>query len=571
MLRMIPLRCLLQSSRHLIPFIGESVVISRLALVKLHRPFHSSIVHASHGGISGTTSSISDTWDSSNSGEEQGKGPAATKHDEAAVSEHAVLSTFDLFSIGIGPSSSHTVGPMRAGAIFASDLAEANLLEKVEKIRCSLYGSLAATGEGHMTPSALLLGLEGESCETIDTASVPVRFESIKSTGKLQLGGFKGKLINFNYQKDFIFEFGRSLPLHSNGMRLTVFDKEGTMLATNDLFSVGGGFVVNGALSTATSTTKSKTAHPIDLEENIYYKEIKRSNAPVDRRVGIDTSQIASQSDQQSLAQIEGVMPSNLPATSSSSQQNQAVKATVSTQPPYPFRDAKSLLALCQKHNLTIAQLVYENERHWYTDAEIREKLTNIWLVMDNCIREGVHSDQEVLPGSLKLKRRAPGLYRRLTRGLYPSLEKPSTMQTNLSVEESTLQQQEVTTSKTSLQRTSLNSNRGPPRVHGSFTHPILPTPPRRTMFPTMDHLTVYAMAVNEVNACGGRVITAPTNGAVSVKNGGIYKMIVFFFFFFLISHGSLAFPRLALFPQYSNILLNLFRMTRKEMSLPFC
>lgn len=523
MLRLIPLRCLVQSSRR-ISSVGN-LVARRSIIDNLYRPIHSSTVRASNGNFNKSSSSTSDRWTSSNSGEKQDASSEA-KHDEAAVSEHAVLSTFDLFSIGIGPSSSHTVGPMRAGAIFANDLAEANLLDKVEKIRCSLYGSLAATGEGHMTPSALLLGLEGESCETIDTASVPIRFGSIKKTGKLQLGGQKGKQIKFNYEKDFIFEFERSLPLHSNGMRLTVFDKEGTMLATNDLFSVGGGFVVNGALSTATSTSKAKTAHPIDLEENIYYKEIKRSNAPADRRVGIDTSQLSGQSEQQGTAQIEGSIPSNLPATSTL-QQNGPVKTTVSTQPPYPFRDAKSLLALCQKHNLTIAQLVYENERHWYTDAEIREKLTNIWLVMDNCIREGVHSDEEILPGSLKLKRRAPGLYRRLTRGLYPSLEKPSTMQTNLSVEESSsssTQQQQVMASKTNLQRTSLNSNRGPPRVHGSFNHPILPTPPRRTMFPTMDHLTVYAMAVNEVNACGGRVVTAPTNGAVSLqrKAGGV-------------------------------------------------
>jgi L-serine deaminase len=406
----------------------------------------------------------------------------------------------------------HTVGPMRAGAIFVNDLSDADLLQKVGKIRISLYGSLAATGEGHMTPSALLLGLEGESCETIDTAIVPVRFEEIKSTKQLHLGGKVGKAITFDYEKDFIFEYGRSLPLHSNGMRLTVFDKEGTMLATNDLFSVGGGFVVNGALSTATSTkakSASSSAHPIDLEENIYYKEIKRSDAANDRRVGIDTSQTHLQNQP---AQIEDESSSSLPTSTSGSS---SLQSTISNQPPYPFRDAKSLLALCQQHNLTIAQLVYENERHWYTDAEIRQKLTNIWLVMDNCIREGVHSQEEILPGSLRLKRRAPGLYKRLTRGLYPSLEKPSTMQKSASI--GGVESQVTKTGQDGV-RTSLSASKGPPRVHGSFNHPILPTPPRRTMFPTMDHLTVYAMAVNEVNACGGRVVTAPTNGAVSVS-----------------------------------------------------
>lgn len=405
-----------------------------------------------------------------------------------------------------------------------------------------------------MTPSALLLGLEGESCETIDTAIVPVRFNEIKETKKLHLGGKEGKTISFTYEKDLIFEFGRSLPLHSNGMRLTVFDNEGTMLATNDLFSVGGGFVVNGALSTATTakakTTSSSSAHPIDLQENIYYKEIKRSDAASDRRVGIDTSQTM---EEDQLPRIEKQESSSAlsaaaaPSASSPSQDSNTVKTTVSTQPPYPFRDAKSLLALCQKHNLTIAQLVYENERHWYTDAEIRQKLTNIWLVMDNCIREGVHSEQEILPGSLKLKRRAPGLYRRLTRGLYPSLERPSTMQSSASIGLDTPQLSE-SKADVSGKRTSLMASKGPPRVHGSFQHPILPTPPRRTMFPTMDHLTVYAMAVNEVNAAGGRVVTAPTNGAAGIIPA-VLKYIVEFVsddeerdvFTFLLTSAALA------------------------------
>ncbi len=167
--------------------------------------------------------------------------------------EHAVISTFDLFSIGIGPSSSHTVGPMRAGNIFVADLAEANLLQRVNRIRVAIYGSLALTGEGHMTPSALLLGLEGADVETVDTAYVPKRFTEIKTAKKLFLGhglkGGTGTEIAFDYERDFKWEWSRKLPLHSNGMRLTVFDAEGDMLATNDFYSVGGGFVVNGALS----------------------------------------------------------------------------------------------------------------------------------------------------------------------------------------------------------------------------------------------------------------------------------------------------------------------------------
>lgn len=412
----------------------------------------------------------------------------------------------------------HTVGPMRAGAIFATDLTEAGLLQKIEQIRVSLYGSLAATGEGHMTPSALLLGLEGADCETIDTASVPVRFNSIKDSKRLRLGGDQGKAITFNYEKDFIFEFGRSLPLHSNGMRLTVFDGEGTMLATNDLFSVGGGFVINGALSTAaTANSKAASTHPVDLGENLFYKQIKRSDAPADRRNGSGPSKLAGEEQIPQALLGDCSDPNGSVATTDQDDTSLPDKTTISTQPPFPFRDAKSLLALCRKHNLTIAQLVYENERHWYTDEEIRRKLTNIWLVMDNCIREGVHSDQEILPGTLKMKRRAPGLYRRLTRGLYPSLEKPSSLRsTSHSIESGSSSTDLKSTKDGGERKLSINPAKGPPRVHGSFQHPILPTPPRRNMFPTMDHLTVYAMAVNEVNAGGGRVVTAPTNGAVS-------------------------------------------------------
>ena len=406
---------------------------------------------------------------------------------------------------------------MRAGAIFANDLADAGLLPQVEKIRISLYGSLAATGDGHMTPPALLLGLEGCDCETIDTASVPTRFESIRESRRLDLGGSKGKQITFDYDKDFIFEFGRSLPLHSNGMRLTVFDGEGNMLATNDLFSVGGGFVINGALSTAaTAKAKATSTHPIDLEENLYYKEIKRSDAPADKRAG-GVDHPAGRKDSPALLDDPAASPAAALGHSTNQEEALPAKTTISTQPPYPFRDANSLLALCKKHNLTIAQLVYENERHWYTDEEIRRKLTNIWLVMDNCIREGVQSEQELLPGSLKLKRRAPGLYRRLTRGLYPSLDRPSNLgkYSSVSAPDNASSSQESEGDREGGRRLTVPSSKGPPRVHGSFHHPILPTPPRRTIFPAMDHLTVYAMAVNEVNAAGGRVVTAPTNGAV--------------------------------------------------------
>ncbi|KAI0906550.1 serine dehydratase alpha chain-domain-containing protein [Ustulina deusta] len=464
--------------------------------------------------------------------------------------EHAVISTFDLFSIGIGPSSSHTVGPMRAGNIFVADLIEAGLLHKVHKIRIAIYGSLALTGEGHMTPSALILGLESANVETVDTAYVPSRFAQIKKEKKLYLGhGLaedKGKEIDFDYERDFKWEWGRKLPLHSNGMRFTVFDKDGTMLATNDLFSVGGGFVVNGALSKASnSPSVSQTAEkgqlesnelqvessgggPVDLAENMFYKEIRRADAAGDRRTGTEIKPLESADGSAALVDTRFMGSPAVPA-------DPIIPITTETgaqKPRFPFRDGHSLLALCNKYNLTIAQLVYENEKsHGYSDEEIHEKLLRIWEVMDQSILEGVQAPLDTtLPGSLKLHRRAPALYKRLTRGLYPSsqsltapnvegqLPPPKSEEANPVLAAGGIQAVEKAKPATmALSRKGPGGKRGPPRVHGSVYHPIMPSPRRRTALPAMDYLTVYAIAVNETNAAGGRIVTAPTNGAAGI------------------------------------------------------
>ncbi|KAF6823321.1 l-serine dehydratase [Colletotrichum plurivorum] len=467
--------------------------------------------------------------------------------------EHAVISTFDLFSIGIGPSSSHTVGPMRAGNIFVADLAEAGLLHKVHKIRVSIYGSLALTGEGHMTPSALLLGLESADVETVDTAYVPERFADIKASKKLYLGqglpDGKGKEVAFDYERDFIWEWGRKLPMHSNGMRFTVFDEEGYVLATNDMFSVGGGFVVNGALSinsdvSSESSESSSLArvespdpasdgrHPADLAENMFYKEIRRSDAAGDRRTGAEVKPLDEASDETVLLGNDSSQAGLATVASDGnginvSAADKSESEDSSQGPRYPFRDATSLLSLCRKHNLTIAQLVYENEKsHGYTDDEIYHKLFKIWQVMDASILESVQAPLDtLLPGSLKLHRRAPALYRRLTRGLYSTAGSVSSGDPAKTGAGDTVQ---LLGSSPSSAKTPATINkpksvglgpgrRPPPRVLGSLDHPITPSPSRRTTFPTMDYLTVYAIAVNETNAAGGRIVTAPTNGAAGI------------------------------------------------------
>lgn len=465
--------------------------------------------------------------------------------------EHAIISAFDLFSVGIGPSSSHTVGPMRAGKIFVTDLIDAGLLHKVTRIRISIYGSLALTGEGHMTPSALLLGLEGADVESVDTEYVPKRFAEIKQSKKLLLAGgesVNAREIDFDYGRDFIWEWSRKLPMHSNGMRFRVFDENGDMLATNDLFSVGGGFVVNGKMSLAPAQTPPEAHllqedtgaetgsapvvneavsehHPADLAENLFYKEIKRSDAAEERRTGSDydfRSKDTSSEAQQPL----------LPEARSKDLEIEHTNPVTSEgrHAPYRFRSAAELLALCKRHNLTIAQLMFENEKGLgLEEHEIFNKLYHLWDVMDNCIREGVQAPSHAaLPGSLKLRRRAPALYQQLTRGLYPEhtqvqptaaspqIQGPSSPQEKgpLTIAGST----ESNNRAPSLRRAAaMQQRRPPPRLTGSLVHPISISPVRSVSLPAMDYLTVYAIAVNETNAAGGRVVTAPTNGAAGI------------------------------------------------------
>ncbi|KAI0255797.1 serine dehydratase alpha chain-domain-containing protein [Lactifluus subvellereus] len=400
--------------------------------------------------------------------------------------EHAVISTFDLFSIGVGPSSSHTVGPMRAGKIFINDLLELGLLEKVEILKIIVrYGSLAATGKGHHTPQAILLGLEGRSDpETIDTGTIPLRYTAIQTNKTLLLGG--KHRISYDMDRDMLWRWDQVLKTHPNGMRFSVFDENGDLLATNEYFSVGGGFVVN---------EKTK------VDENLFYKGVDKSSVHGAR------------------------LHQHIHADSSSTAVGQQVR-TDSEQPPYPFKSGDSLLNLTRVHNMTIAQIVYDNERSFgYNDADIHNKLMRIWAVMDGCIRTGVHTRETTLPGRLGLRRRAPMLYRRLMRGFYPGLSTP-----HLQAIEGGDQfagaigapDGDARPSDLSSATHPASSPQGPghshtARVVGSFDHPILPEPPRKTMIPAMEFLSCYAIAVNEVNASGGRIVTSPTNGAAGV------------------------------------------------------
>ena len=153
------------------------------------------------------------------------------------------VSVFDLFKIGIGPSSSHTVGPMRAARLFVQRLAHEGQLPRLARLKCDLYGSLGATGKGHGSDKAVLLGLLGEAPDTVDVEAVPALLHRLRHDKALALPG--GPTIAFDEKGDLKFHRRESLPFHANGMRFTAFDAAGTTLAERSYYSVGGGFVVS--------------------------------------------------------------------------------------------------------------------------------------------------------------------------------------------------------------------------------------------------------------------------------------------------------------------------------------
>ncbi|MFJ4536316.1 L-serine ammonia-lyase [Streptomyces tibetensis] len=291
------------------------------------------------------------------------------------------ISVFDLFSIGIGPSSSHTVGPMRAARMFARRLRNEDLLAPTAKVRAELYGSLGATGHGHGTPKAVLLGLEGDSPRTVDVQSADERVEAIKAGGRLDLLGEHE--IAFSYDDDMVLHRRKALPYHANGMTLWAYDASGTELLTKTYYSVGGGFVVD---------EDAVGADRIKLDDTVL---------------------------------------------------------------KYPFRTGDELLRLTEETGLSISALMLENERAWRSEEEIREGLLEIWQVMRDCVARGL-SQEGILPGGLKVRRRAANTARKLR-------------------------------------------SEGEPLALA------------------MEWITLYAMAVNEENAAGGRVVTAPTNGAAGI------------------------------------------------------
>jgi len=288
-------------------------------------------------------------------------------------------SVFEIFKIGIGPSSSHTVGPMRAARDFVSRIFSNERLPDVSRLGTELFGSLALTGRGHATDRAVILGLLGEAPDQVDPGKIDSLVADVRQSGKLSL--LHQRTIDFHESRDLVFRTTETLPGHSNAMRFTAFGSDGSVVDTQIYYSIGGGFISKEGEEAAQSAKKEV---------------------------------------------------------------------------PFPFSSAADLLRIGDETGLSIWEIALENEKAWRADSEIRERLTQIHATMEACIDRGLRTEG-ILPGGLKVRRRAPRLFQKLS---------------------------------------------GRPTAD-----PLAP----------MDWVNAFAMAVNEENAAGGRVVTAPTNGAAGI------------------------------------------------------
>ncbi|RKT79632.1 L-serine ammonia-lyase [Terracoccus luteus] len=294
------------------------------------------------------------------------------------------LSTLDMFTVGVGPSSSHTVGPMRAALRFVTTLQDTGEMARVDRVQAELYGSLGATGRGHGSDRAVVLGLQGNRPETVDTDRAQADADEALVGGKLRLAG--GPTVVFEPKVDLVLHRRQSLPAHPNGMTLRAFDEAGGLLEQRTYFSVGGGFVVD-------------------------------EDAVGADRVVLDETPL-----------------------------------------PHPFTTGDQLLATCRETGMSISDVMLANELTWRTEEQVRAELLHIWAVMKQCVQAGCTRTELLLPGNLRVPRRAPRLLAAL----------------------------EATDDGTDPMR-------------------------------AMDWVGLYALAVNEENASGGRIVTAPTNGAAGI------------------------------------------------------
>lgn len=296
-----------------------------------------------------------------------------------------MISVFDMFSIGIGPSSSHTVGPMKAAKLFVEHLIDNELIEKVDRVQTELFGSLGQTGVGHGTGKAVILGLSGLSPETIAVESIDKVLEQVNASERIQLT--QDVVVHFPKSNAIIYHRRKTLPAHANAMTLYAYCGE-ELIFEETYYSIGGGFIVQDC----------------DFE--------KEKNKALSLHTNIDR--------------------------------------------PHKFSTADELIGIASEKGLSISTIMMDNEKCLDDESNIRRRLIDIWQAMRDSVDRGMRTEG-ILPGGLKVNRRAPALYRSL----------------------------------------SVENNNDP--------------------LTAMDWVNLFALAVNEENAAGSRVVTAPTNGAAGI------------------------------------------------------
>ncbi|MGO2863517.1 MAG: L-serine ammonia-lyase [Brevibacterium sp.] len=350
------------------------------------------------------------------------------------------LSVFDLFTVGIGPSSSHTVGPMRAASSFLTLLGDE--LGSVSSIRVDVFGSLAATGAGHGTFDAILLGLEGCRPEFVEANELTARRTRMAETGAIRLGdgavgasgdgAGDGAVVELPFTEDDMVKRPLTvLPRHTNAMTLAAFDAAGETVAEETYYSVGGGFV--------TSETEF-----LEKEQAAEAGDDHPAADSADDDFDDDELDDPSNADEDlEFAVAEAVVDAEL--------------RTASEELPYPFHSAVELLQQCHENDMSISEVMMANELSMRDEDEIRHGLLHIYSVMEECASASLDRSG-YLPGGLKVRRRAHDWYLKL-------------------------------------------KAEDPDRDPGYF----------------LEWVNLIAMAVNEENASGGRVVTAPTNGAAGI------------------------------------------------------
>lgn len=305
------------------------------------------------------------------------------------------ISVFDMLKIGVGPSSSHTLGPWRAAERFLGELRDQNLLQKTIRVKVDLYGSLSLTGKGHATDLAVMLGLSGQDPEYIPVQNIDGIIKSIETRNEIKLGN--EYVIPFSFLVDIVFN-KNFLPFHANALTFTAFFEDDSPYAST-FYSIGGGFVVKEDRPNAKKKLEIKCAFP------------------------------------------------------------------------YPIQNAEELLQYTIAQNRSISAIVYDNEKSMRPEAEINSELLRIWHTMLECMYIGCHSEG-ILPGGLNVRRRAFDMHQNLI-GL-----------ANYSNPQEWLE----TIRKTEVKFRQI-----------------------------LKWVSCFALAINEVNAALGRVVTAPTNGSAGV------------------------------------------------------